>query len=143
MRFEELADSGALLAFRDADDKWHHRCVPAFERLRLPLGTTAAVLAELLHLLGGHTGNVIAAWRSIRSEAITVLPIVDDDLPALDGLLLRYADRPMDFAAATLVHAANRAGIATIFTIDHDDFQTYRIAKRRRFRIVPDRCHAT
>ena len=139
MRVEGLADTGALLAFLDADDKWHGRCIAAFERLRLPLGTTAAVLAELFHLLGGHTGNVSAAWRLLRSDAIAVLPVVDDDLPALDELMQRYADRPMDFADATLVHVAHRTGVSTVFTIDHDDFLTYRIDKRRRFWIVPDR----
>lgn len=138
MRVEGLADTGALLAFLDEDDKWHERCVAAFERLRLPLGTTAAVLAELFHLLG-HSGELTAAWGLIRSDAVTVLPIVDDDLPALDELMKRYADRPMDFADATLVHAADREGVTTVFTIDHDDFQTYRIGRRRRFRIAPER----
>ena len=139
MRIEGLADTGALLAFLDADDKWHSRCVAAFERLRLPLGTTAAVLAELFHLLGGDRRNVTAAWQLLRSDAIAVLPVADDDLPALDGLMQRYADRPMDLADATLVHAANRAGVSTVFTIDHDDFLTYRLDRKRRFRIVPDR----
>ena len=68
-----------------------------------------------------------------------MLPAVDDDLPALDGLMQRYADRPMGFADATLVHAANRTGVSTVFTVDHDDFLAYRIDRRRRFRIVPDR----
>ena len=45
----------------------------------------------------------------------------------------------MDFAEATLVRAADREGITTVFTIDHDDFQTYRIDGRRRFRIAPER----
>ena len=40
-----------------------------------------------------------------------MLPIDDDDLPALDGLMQRYADRPMDFADATLVHVANRTAL--------------------------------
>ena len=51
----------------------------------------------------------------------------------------RYADRPMDFADATLVHLARRERLNTVFTIDHDDFETYRIDGRRRFRIVPGR----
>ena len=101
-------------------------------------GQPAAVLAELFHLLG-HPGELAAAWGLIRSDAITVLPIVDDDLPALDELMKRYADRPMDFADATLVHAADREGITTVFTVDHDDFQTYRVGRRRRFRIAPER----
>ena len=44
----------------------------------------------------------------------------------------RYADRPMDFADATLVHVAERESIATVFTVDFDDFETYRF-----FRATP------
>jgi uncharacterized protein len=47
--------------------------------------------------------------------------------------------RPIDFAYATLVHLARRESLSTVFTVDHDDFETYRIDGRRRFRIVPDR----
>ena len=51
----------------------------------------------------------------------------------------RYQDRPMDFADATLVHLARRESLSMIFTVDHDDFETYRIEGRQQFRIVPDR----
>ena len=37
----------------------------------------------------------------------------------------RYPDRPMDFADATLVRLAQREGLTTVFTVDHDDFETY------------------
>lgn len=70
---------------------------------------------------------------------MTVLPIGDADLPNLEGLMLQYRDRPMDFADATLVHLAQREGLSTVFTIDHDDFETYRIGGRRAFHIVPPR----
>ena len=83
--------------------------------------------------------EVSAAWRFVRSEVVTVLPIGDDDLPALERLMRTHADRPMDFADATLVHLAQRESLSTVFTIDHDDFEIYRIERRRRFRIVPDR----
>ncbi len=75
----------------------------------------------------------------MKSGAVTVLPITDDDLPDIEDLMDRYQDRPMDFADATLVHLARREALTTIFTIDHDDFETYRIEGKRRFRIVPDR----
>jgi uncharacterized protein len=80
-----------------------------------------------------------AAWGFLGSGAVTVLSIDDADLPDLQALMHRYSDRPMDFADATLVHLAKREGLVTIFTIDHDDFETYRIEGKRRFRIVPDR----
>ena len=41
----------------------------------------------------------------------------------------RYADRPMDFADATLVHVGQREGPRTILAIDHSDFETYRIGR--------------
>jgi predicted nucleic acid-binding protein len=45
----------------------------------------------------------------------------------------------MDFADARLVHLARREPSSTVFTMDHDDFETCRIDGRRRFRIVPGR----
>jgi len=54
-----LIDTGAILALLDANDDWHERCVEAFSLLKLPLATTAAVLAELFHLLGNHPGNSV------------------------------------------------------------------------------------
>jgi predicted nucleic acid-binding protein len=50
-----------------------------------------------------------------------------------------YADHPMDFADATLVHLADRESISLILTVDHDDFETYRIGGRKRFMILPTR----
>jgi hypothetical protein len=134
-----LIDTGALLALLNPRDRWHPACVEAFEALRLPLATTATVLAELFHLVGGHPHNVQAAWRLLRSGAVTVLPIADADLAELERLMDRYADRPMDFADATLVHLAATHSLTTIFTVDHSDFETYRIPGGRSFRVVPDR----
>jgi predicted nucleic acid-binding protein len=70
---------------------------------------------------------------------VSVHPIDDADLSALEDLMRKYADRAMDFADATLVHLARRESLTTVFTIDHDNFETYRIDGRRRFRIVPGR----
>lgn len=134
-----LIDTGALLALLDRDDRWHPRCVEALSRLRLPLATSAAVLAEFFHLLGDHPREVTAAWGFLRSGAVTVLPIDDRDLPDLAALMSKYHDRPMDFADATLVRLARRENLNTVFTVDHADFETYRIAGRRRFRIYPER----
>jgi uncharacterized protein len=133
-----LIDTGAILALLDRDDRWHRSCAEAFAELLLPLATSAAVLTELFHLLDG-AQEAAAAWSLLRSGAVRVLPIGDADLAELETLMQRYRDRPMDFADATLVHLARRESLTTVFTIDHDDFETYRIEGKRRFRIVPDR----
>lgn len=75
----------------------------------------------------------------MRTGQFEVSPISSADLSALDTLMHRYADRPMDFADATLVHVAERERLRTILTTDHSDFETYRIGPRARFRILPAR----
>jgi predicted nucleic acid-binding protein len=132
-----LADTGALLACVKRDDPWHERCRKTLEQLRLPLHSSTAVLTELFHLIGDDKRQVEATWAFIRSGAISVLSISDRDLPDLEALMAKYHDRPMDFADATLVHLAHRESLTTVFTVDYDDFETYRIGGRKRFRIVP------
>ena len=139
MLVNAIIDTGAILALLDRDDRWHHACVEAFPSLRLPLATSAAVLAELFHLVGDSRREISAAWSFLRSGAVTVLSIDDSDVPALQSLMKKYHDRPMDFADATLVRLAQRESLSTIFTIDHNDFETYRIEGQRRFRIIPTR----
>ena len=134
-----LIDTGAIIALVDRNDRWHQPCRAALVDLQLPLATSTAVLTELFHLVATNSREVAAAWRFLRSGAVTVLPIEDDDMAALQTLMARYADRPMDFADATLVHLAEREALSTVFTVDHADFETYRIGGRRRFRVVPGR----
>ena len=134
-----LIDTGAILALLDRRDRWHGTCVAAFQDLRLPLLTSEAVLTELFHLVGDNPHEVDAAWRFLRSGAVSVGTIADAELPELENLMRRYSDRPMDFADATLVHLARRESMNLIMTVDHDDFETYRIDGRRRFQIVPAR----
>lgn len=137
MLVSALADTGALLAYLDGADRWHARCREAFRQVRLPLVTSTAVITELFHLIDGHEREI--TWRFLRSGAITVRPVTDRDLPQLDALMEKYGDRPMDFADATLVHLAQRESITTVFSIDHDDFETYRIGRRKTFQILPSR----
>lgn len=133
-----LVDTGALLALLDRHDRWHRPCVEAFRSLRLPLLTSEAVLTELFHLIGDDVRDVAAAWALLRSGAITLGSIADEELQPLAALMHRYQDRPMDFADATLVHLAQQERLTTIFTVDFADFETYRIEGRKRFRILPD-----
>src|SRR5580700_2691950 len=132
-----LVDTGAILAIVEVDDRWHNLCLEALMTLQMPLFTTEAVLTELFHLVR-HT-CIEAAWNFVRSGALTVHPMDNADLPALHTLMVQYKDRPMDFADATLVHLAARESLSLILTVDHDDFETYRIGGRKRFTILPGR----
>ena len=137
MAANALVDTGAILALLDRTDCWHKLCSDTFEQLRLPLLTSEAVLTELFHLIGDTRREMEAAWHFIQSGAVEVASIDHSELSEIQALMVRYADRPMDFADATLVYLANRERLSTVFTIDQDDFQTYRFDGRRRFRILP------
>ena len=128
-----------MLVLLDANVSWRDRCVDAFSSLKLPLAMTAAVLAELFHLMGDNPNHLNAAWKLLRSGAITVLPITDTDSADLERLMKQYADRPMDFADATLVHLAEKESLSIIFTVDLNDFETYRIKGKHKFNVFPAR----
>ncbi len=136
-----LIDTGAILALLDRNDRWHSPCVDALRQLHLPLLTSEAVLTQLFHLVGESRHEREAAWNFVRSGALVTSDIGNADLHHLHELMARYWDRPMDFADATLVFLATRESIATILTVDHADFETYRIEGKRRFRIVPQPKH--
>jgi predicted nucleic acid-binding protein len=135
----DLIDTSALLAVVRERDRWHPVCIEALQEASLPLVTTTAVLTETFYFALKWGGLAEHVWRLIRGGSVVIAPITDADLPALDTLMHRYADRPMDFADATLVHIAEREGLNTILTIDHDDFETYRIGRNAKFRILPAR----
>jgi predicted nucleic acid-binding protein len=137
MRGNALIDTGAILALLDRSDRWHAVCAEAFRQFRLPLVTSEAVLTELFHLVGDSRVEMDAAWQFVRTGAMVMATIEDSELRSVHALMSRYWDRPMDFADATLVYLAKRESLPTILTVDHADFETYRIEGRRRVRILP------
>lgn len=138
LRADALIDTGAILALLDRTDRWHRSCVDAFARLRLPLMTSEAVLAELFHLVGDSRRGMEAAWKFAGSGALVLGSIETAELPYIHALMSRYWDRPMDFADATLVYLAKRESLSTVLTVDLADFATYRIEGRRGFRVLPE-----
>jgi len=134
-----LIDTGVMLAAVEVDDDWHLPCLSVLRSVPLPLLTTEAVLTEFFHLAARSSYGTARAWKFVRSGALSVRGMTDSDLPVLQALMAQYSDRPMGFADATLVHLAARESLSTILTVDHADFETYRIAGRKRFTILPAR----
>jgi len=134
-----LVDTGAILALLDRDDEWHHACVEAFRSVSFPLLTTEAVMTEVFHLSIRDFGRIGPAWDLFDADTVTLASLTDADLPDIRTLMSQDDDYPMDFADATLVHVANRESMSLILTIDHNDFETYRLAGNRRFTVRPSR----
>jgi uncharacterized protein len=134
-----LIDTSVIIALIHRSDHRHAECVQAYNNARLPLLTTQAVLTEAFYLATRIGLDVRAIWRLLRSGAVLLSPIAHEELPQIEALMHDYADRPMDFADATLVHLATRERLSTILTVDHDDFETYRLPGRKKFTIFPPR----
>ncbi len=139
MNASALIDTGVILALLDRDDEWHSACRQAFNATPLPLLTSEAVLSEAFHLTSRDLGDIRGLWTLLSAGSVRLAAIPHEELPEVHALMTKYRDRPMDFADATLVHLAARESLSLILTIDHDDFETYRIGGRKKFTILPGR----
>lgn len=126
-----LVDSGPLIALFDRDDH-HHERVKAFLRgRRLKLLTTWPVLTEVCALLPG--AAALDFLEYVCRSGVEVARPDTGDLPAILSLSRKYADRPMDFADASLVVLAMRTGTDAIVSLDRD-FEIDRRAHRKFFK---------
>jgi predicted nucleic acid-binding protein len=135
---DTLIDAGPLLAAINRNDQWHAAAAALLRRLDCPFYTTLAVLTEAMHLLGRYTGPTgqAALWRMILRGDLIVEHPTPHDLRRMAELMARYADRPMDFADASLTAIAERLALERIVTIDRADFSIYRLRDRQPFVIV-------
>lgn len=137
MAADALIDTGAILGLLDKRDLWHLTCLHTIRQLRYPLLTSEAVLSETFHVIRRSRAQMDAVWGLLRDGMVALAAIKNSELTHLAALMVRYRDRPMDFADATLVYLAERESIQVIFTVDQADFATYRIGGKQRFHILP------
>jgi predicted nucleic acid-binding protein len=134
-----LVDTGPWVALFDPRDPAHERSRRTLRAIDEPLATTPAVLTEAFHLLGGWNRGTEALGEFIGRGGVQVWFPQGDAITKIFELMKRYADRPMDFADASLVCAAEHFRSSVVFTIDRNDFSTYRVRigkASRAFRIL-------
>jgi len=135
-----LVDTGPFVALLDPRDREHERCRQVLQELDEPLITTTPVLTEAFHLLqpGGRGGANLRAF--IRRGGVGIWFLDGPALARCFDLMEQYADHRMDLADASLVAAAEGLKTRRIFTLDRDDFSTYRLRRGRSlgtFEILP------
>jgi len=67
-----------------------------------------------------------------------MLPLEPGDAEVIAKIWKSTPTLSPPLADASLVHLANRESIDTIFTLDRRDFSVYRLARNRRFRLLPE-----
>jgi len=130
-----LVDTDPLVALADKQDNAHERCTQFLKDYRGRLLTTWAVLTEFSHL-APTVASTLPLYRWIERGGLEVMPLGKEELIAAIDWIDRYAGRPMDLADASLIVAALKTGSVAIWTLDRNDFGTYRLPGRKHFRLV-------
>ena len=127
-----LVDTGPLVALFDSKDEHHARCEKILKVIREPLCTTTPVLTEAFHILEPNSVGSDRLREFIGKGGMSIWDIDNPSLIRAFELMEAYRDRPMDLADASLVVAAEVLETDKIFTIDRDDFETYRARRGHR-----------
>ena len=126
-----LVDSGPLIALFDRDDRFHALVKTYLAKAQLKLVTTWPVLTEVCAILPQNAADDFLEF--VCRGGLRIAQLAPDDLSVMLALRRKYADRPMDFADASLVALALRDDEDRIVSVD-SDFEIYRLAGRKRFR---------
>lgn len=127
-----LVDTGPLVALFDPADRSHAHCVRVLQSVDEPLATTIPVLTEAFHLLRPGSTGAQRLMDFIAESGLTVWTFDEGLLSRCFELMIQYSDQPMDLADASLVALAEAERLGRIFTIDRNDFDTYRIKRGHR-----------
>ena len=126
-----LIDAGPLIALFDKDDNYHEKVIKFLKGKNYKYITTNAVITEVTYMLNFSIEAQIYFFEWIMKEGVLLQEIQQNDIARIVELTKKYRDRPMDYADATLVVAAEKTGIKKIISID-SDFDIYRLPKKVR-----------
>jgi uncharacterized protein len=132
-----LVDTGPIVAVFAASDPQHNVCVEQLRALTGALVTCWPVVTEAAWLLRSSPQAVERLLSSLEGLPFQLAPLAAQDLSGVAAILAKYRDLNLQLADAALLHLGNRENIDTIFTLDRRDFGILRLARGKKFRIVP------
>ena len=128
-----LADAGPLVALLYARDTGHEWAVETLSRLKAPLTTCDAVIAEACFLLAKSNDGADKLLR-LFERGVLISAHAGADHQAIRSLMHKYRDVPMSFADACLVQLCEQER-SVVWTLD-SDFHVYRRARKERIELV-------
>jgi hypothetical protein len=135
-----LIDAGPLVALFAADDKHHHRyrdLILGSGKSSWRLLTTWPCVVEASHILAARQRLEMLAF--VQLGGVQIVPFEAANLEPMRHWMHQYSEREkreMDLADASLYWVAMQLGIREIMTIDHNDFERYRLEDQRYFQII-------
>ncbi|MES1242110.1 MAG: PIN domain-containing protein [Acidobacteriota bacterium] len=134
-----IADSGALYALYDADDRHHSAVRHALEREHGSIVVPSAILGELDYLLREFLG--VAAeldfLESLQAGVFSLEAFTSADLERCRELIAKYRDLDLGLADASVVATAERLSIHRVLTVDERDFRAVVPRNGRPLTLVP------
>ena len=134
-----IADTGALYALADTDDRWHKRVVDWWRSNVVPIVVPVTVLPEVTYLLATRIGpeGEESFVQAVAEGEFTTEPLEQEDVVRAADLLRQYADLPLGFVDATVAATAERLRSRTLLTTDRRHFSVVRPKVARRYELVP------
>jgi uncharacterized protein len=119
-----VADTGAIVALVDADDRHHTVIAQLFEDDPGAWILPWSILPEVDYLLSRHVGTHAAAafMRDLADGSYTVEWVEDGDLERARELAERYEALALGLVDATVMATAERLRARAIATLDVRDF---------------------
>ena len=121
-----IADTGAIIALLDEDDKHHAAVVEVAQSFDLLVPVT--VLPEVDYLVTKYLGEaVVRSFLEAMTEGEFIyLPIEIEEICRTTEIMTRYSDIPIGFVDASLVALAESHNIHRIVTLDRRHFNIIR-----------------
>lgn len=130
-----ILDTGPLVAFIHAPDRYHDWARETLREVEAPMMTCEAVISEACFLLGNWPSAVEKIGGFLRSDVIEIPFSFAEHGGEVIALMKRYANVPMSFADACLVSMSEQYEGALVLTLD-SDFEIYRRHRRRKIPLL-------
>jgi predicted nucleic acid-binding protein len=137
MKGPVLADTGPIVAILSESDEHHDACIEQLQRIKGPILTCWPVVTEAVWLLRAYPASIARLLSSFNGRPFELAPLNAVDMSGISAILAKYRDLDIQLADASLVLLANREGVDTIFTLDRRDFTVLRLARGKKFRLIP------
>lgn len=128
-----LLDTGPLVAFLNARDRYHVWSTRVFGGIPGPVFSCEAVLSEACFLLRRLKGGPEAVMKLVERGLVRIPFRIESEAGSVRRLLARYASVPMSLADACLVRMSEQSPESVVLTLDRD----FRIYRRQGRNVVP------
>ena len=133
-----IADTGVIVALLDKKDEWHEWTLKQMRVMAVPFLTCEAVITEACFLVAHLPDGKRKVLQLVSRGVLQINFSLSNEIQAIENLMKKYADVPMDLADACLVRLCELYENSIVFTVD-GDFLIYRKSGKQAIPlIIPD-----